>query len=105
MSQHVTKDEEGRDWLFGYDNPCGGFFATRFLSDEEAEKRGEECDVLIGFGFGVSLETLVEQCAAEGLVLEEATIQMLERDEAQEKRPLTPLQQKMRKLAQEFSFE
>jgi len=104
MSQHHLKDSEGREWMIGYDNPCGGFFATRFLSDEEAERTGEEADVLIGFGKGVDLETLDEECRKHGLELDEKMLVELYHDESLELRPLSPLQQNVRKTFEEFGL-
>ena len=101
MSQHTAYDDEGREWLFGYDNPCGGYFATRFLSDEEAEKTGEDADVLIGFGIGVDLTTLIAECAKHGLDLDDSDVRCLQRDKEQEHRARTPLQAKIWEFAQE----
>lgn len=101
MSQHKLFDDEGREWMIGYDNPCGGFYATRFLSDEEAERTGEEADVLIGFGKGVSLDVLNRECVRHGLILSDDLLGDLFLDELREKRPLTLLQQLVRGLAEE----
>ena len=100
MSQHRAV-VDGKEWLFGFDNPCGGYFATRFLSDEEAEETGEEADVRIGFGRGVDLETLVEECLKHGFYIEDTVIQMLRRDELREKGPITPLQARVLGWAEE----
>ena len=92
MSQHILRDEENREWLVGYDNPCGGFFATRFVSDEEAEETGIEADVVIGFGRGVDLLTLDRECQSHGLELSKEMLVQLSQDGEEEGAPRTPLQ-------------
>lgn len=100
MSQHHLKDSSDRQWLVGYDNPCGEFFAMRY-APEDAE---EEFDVYIGFGKGVDLETLDEECRWHGLELEEKFLVQLFHDESLEKRALSPLQQQVRAVFAEIGF-
>jgi hypothetical protein len=105
MSQHHLKDSEGREWMIGYNNPCGGFFATRWALDQSgAEEDEARADVLIGFGKGVDLETLDEECRKHGLELDEKMLVELYHDESLELRPLSPLQQNVRKMFAEFGF-
>jgi hypothetical protein len=85
--------------MVGYDNPCGGFYATRFLSDEEAERTGEEADVLIGFGKGVGIRELIGRTCEEGLFLSDEMVAQLRIDHERECSPLTGLQQLVRQIA------
>ena len=102
MSSHRIM-HEGREWMIGYDNPCKGFYATRFVPDDEYTD--EEADVLIGFAQGVSLDELVAQCLNHGLTLETWMVATLARDKEREQRPLSPLQHRMRDLAAMFEEE
>lgn len=103
MSQYILRDEEGREWMVGYDSPCDGFFATRFVSDEEAEKTGIEADVLIGFGKGVDLPTLDKECQNHGLELSEEMLMQLSQDGA-EAPPRSSLQERVYAIFEEIGL-
>lgn len=97
MSQRYIKQDE-YTWQVGYDNPCRGFYAIRYLDHHGPE---EDADVLIGFGEGVELDELVERCAEHGLTLPPDLILGLASDRFEEGRPLTPLQQRIWDLFQD----
>jgi hypothetical protein len=106
--------------MIGWDGPTQGFFAQRYndepepdidcyhcpygqfeLDDPDCSKcelqNHEEFDVLIGFGFSVSMEQLIIQCARYDFELDRATIQLLHKDR-KGARPQTPLQENIQAL-------
>jgi hypothetical protein len=103
MSQHFVKDKNGREWIVGYDNPCQGFFASRIATDEYEQATGQDCDILIGFGNGIDLKSLILECGKYDLVLyeHEGLIEELINDRLREIKPLSPLQEMVRAMAKE----
>lgn len=96
MSQHKYIDQNGREWMIGFDNPCGGFYASRWVDDPGDDD--PEADVLIGFSIGVDLPTLQTELKKHGVVLNEPLLQLLRDDLVHETRPLTPMQELIRSM-------
>lgn len=104
MSAHKQIDSEGREWLIGFDNPCDGYFATRFVPPEELERDKDkpEADVYIGFGDGVDLATLIKGTSENGLDLDESMIEILVADQCREAGPVTALQEQVLSLVDDL---
>jgi hypothetical protein len=122
MGQVLLTDQNNRNWMAGWDNPTGGYYAQRFGEreapmpcegcygnpdpgrdcDECPLDKWQEFDVLLGFGRGIpNLEDLAIMMRHHGFTPTGEQLEMLARDGQESEKPLTSLQRKIQFLMRE----
>ena len=90
MSRRFTKNDEGQNITYVFDNPCEGFYAY-----VEPLEEGDWPEISIGILRGVTLDELKEWATEYNLTLDFASLEL---DKLAEEQPLSPIQLTIKKM-------